>query len=114
MSKRRKEINEEDDIHTFYITNDGEEMFDSKSINSNETLENDIEYFKETIGFVTDCLRLNIRNAPKLNSDIVCVKELASKLIIDDTKSNEEWYFVSDDSGNCGFCMRKYIKLYEG
>lgn len=62
-------------------------------------------------GYVTDCLKLNIRKEPSLQADILCEVPVAAKLLIAPDTSTEEWFNVVTESGVDGFCMKKYVNI---
>lgn len=62
-------------------------------------------------GTVTDCFKLNIRKKPTLNSDVVSVVNLNASLDINESKSTMDWWFVADEDGNSGYCMKQYVKI---
>lgn len=77
--------------------------------------ENNLPEVKEpsyTSGFVTDCFKLNVRKKPDINSEVVCIKNLNSEFKVDEKKSTDLWYFVMDNEGHCGYCMKKYVRTY--
>lgn len=58
-------------------------------------------------GYVTGCPMLNVRSQP--NGDIVSIVKSGSKLMIDRSKSTNEWFSVCTEDGIEGFCMKKYV-----
>ena len=62
-------------------------------------------------GTVTACTKLNVRKMPKAGSDVVCVLDINSEVVIDEERSTEEFYRVTTASGREGFCMKKYISI---
>lgn len=60
---------------------------------------------------VTDCLRLNVREAPCPNSDVVTVIDASSHIVVDRSESTDEFYKVITETGAEGFCMRKFITI---
>ena len=62
-------------------------------------------------GYVTDCLKLNIRKEPSLNADILCEVPVNAKLAIAPDTSSEEWLSVVTETGVNGFCMAKYVNI---
>ena len=66
---------------------------------------------KEIIGFVTNCIKLNIRKEPNINSDVICIKTISSKLKVVDKCPDSGWYRVSDNNGIDGYCMKEYLAL---
>lgn len=83
-----------------------------------ETVEAVIEEKKEdkktasiSKGIVADCEKLNIRKAPKKDSEVTTIIDKGSKVTIDDDKSVGDWYRVRTDKNIWGYCMKQYIKL---
>ena len=62
-------------------------------------------------GRVADCVKLNVRRAPSVKATVVCVIDRDAEVIIDEGKSNAEWYSVCTTAGVNGFCMKKYITI---
>lgn len=63
------------------------------------------------IGAVSNCIRLNIREKPSLDSNVRCVVDFASELLIDTSKSTLDWFSVCTPAGIEGFCMKRYVNL---
>lgn len=61
-------------------------------------------------GFVSGCKRLNIRKKPNINSDVVCVVDAGTELLIIKSDSTNEWFEVIEADGEKGYCMKKYVK----
>ena len=61
--------------------------------------------------FFSDCEKLNIRNKPNMNGEIICVVAKGSIVVIYETESTDEWYKVCAENGAEGFCMRKFIEV---
>lgn len=72
--------------------------------------END-EGLPPVCGVVCDCPKLNVRKAPSTDAGIVCTIARDTNVVIDRSKSNDEWYFVCTETGVEGFCMTKYISV---
>lgn len=67
---------------------------------------------KTTIGIVSNCAKLNVRNKPALTADVVTVINVDETVSIDATKSNRDWFYVSVDNGGYGYngyCMKKFV-----
>lgn len=79
-----------------------------KNENSEHTDEISVE---RVVGVVSDCLRLNIRKEPKMDAPIVCVVNVLSELSIDPNNSTDEWFNVYTESGNTGFCLKKFVAV---
>ena len=89
-----------------------------------ETLEESIAEFDEAIdveeveeveeieeGNVIDCVNLNIREKPDLNSAVLCTVPASTKLLIDMAKSTMTWLYVYTESGIEGFCMKQFVGI---
>ena len=86
-----------------------------------ETLEESITKFDEAIdveeveeieeGIVIDCVNLNIREKPDLNSAVLCIVPASTKLLIDMAKSTMTWLYVYTESGIEGFCMKQFVGI---
>lgn len=62
-------------------------------------------------GVVANCFKLNVRSEPNPDSDVVCVIDPSTDLVIDDAASTEEFYKVCTASGAEGFCMKMFIRI---
>lgn len=64
---------------------------------------------KNVHGVVVNCSKLNIREEPTVESNVVCVLDVKSEIEIDVTKSDNEWFKVYTVTGIEGYCMRKFV-----
>ena len=71
-----------------------------------ETVQNDI-----VEGIVSNCKKLNIRKVPKPGSDIVCVVDAGTLLLIDQKESNKDFYKVTTEAGAEGFAMCQFVTI---
>lgn len=62
-------------------------------------------------GTVANCFRLNIRKKSSVEADVVSVVNVNSPVTIDESKSKNDWYFVTDSDGNSGYCMKQYVTM---
>lgn len=90
------EIDSEDNVEVTDVTKEIEE-----SISDVNTI----------TGIVSDCKKLRVRNAPGLDSDVICEIEAGSIVEIDEVNSTEEFYKVCTETGIDGYCMKKFIKV---
>ena len=60
-------------------------------------------------GIVAGCSKLNVRSKPAIDADILVVLEVNSEVVIDPTRSTNEWVKVTTAAGIDGFCMRKFV-----
>lgn len=76
-----------------------------KDITETEELSN------STIGIVSNCKKLRVRNYPGLEANVICEIEAGSKVEIDENESTEEFYKVCTETGIDGYCMKRFIKV---
>jgi ribulose 1,5-bisphosphate synthetase/thiazole synthase len=63
-------------------------------------------------GIVTNCSKLRVRKTPNANADnVICEIDANSEVIIDETKSTNEFYKVCTGAGFEGFCMKRFITV---
>ena len=72
-----------------------------------------VEEPKPVFGIVSGCAKLNIRNAPSLNGNVICTVNENTKLMLILEESTAEWYKVCNSAGLNGFCMKKYVTVKE-
>lgn len=73
---------------------------------------NNTDYKTEkVIGVVTDCLKLNIRQRPYKDSEVVAIVACLDELSIDIEASTNDWYAVCTVAGIEGFCMKKFVAV---
>ena len=65
----------------------------------------------ELIGYVTDCVKLNVREAASKDSNALCEIILNSKVIVDEENSTDDFYKVTTETGVEGYCMKQYINV---
>lgn len=69
---------------------------------------------KETItktGIVTDCIKLNVRELPNKDANILCEILVLTEVQINEEESTEEFFKICTATGVEGFCMKKYIVI---
>lgn len=69
---------------------------------------------KDVIGVVSDCVKLNVRKQAVANSDVICVIDADTEVIVDEAKSTNDFYRVKSIPGVkpfFGYCMKKYITV---
>lgn len=76
-----------------------------------ESVVEEVEMAETKIGSVTDCLLLNVRELPDKESNVLCVIECLTELLIDVTFEHDEFYKVCLETGVEGYCMKKFIAL---
>ena len=65
----------------------------------------------ELIGYVTECIKLNVREAASKESNVLCEILLNSKVIVDEKNSTEDFYKVTTETGVECYCMKQYINV---
>ena len=79
----------------------------------NESKEATKEADSTVVGYVSGCLKLNIREEGYPGANVVCVVPEKTALLIEVAESNDEWYKVYTETGMEGFCMKQYVTLSE-
>ena len=85
------------------------EVNESEEVTKEATKEAD----STVVGYVSGCLKLNIREEGYPGANIVCVVPEKTALLIEVAESNDEWYKVYTETGMEGFCMKQYVTLSE-
>lgn len=67
---------------------------------------------KTVNGKVINCAKLNVRENPSLDADIVCVLNVNAEIEINVEKTTNEWVNVYTETGIEGYCMRKYVEIH--
>ena len=62
------------------------------------------------MGIVVNCEKLNVRNEPDKNADIVQIIDASSKVEISLNDSTDEFYKVYTETGMSGYCKKQYVK----
>lgn len=60
-------------------------------------------------GFVNGCIKLNVRTNPTIDSEVVEIINESDEVTIKDVVN--EWYSVTTEDGNEGYCMSKFITV---
>lgn len=74
----------------------------------NETVDT-VTMPKTVSGVVVNCAKLNVREEPSANAEVVCVLDVMSEIKIDASKSDNEWFKICTATGVEGYCMRKFV-----
>lgn len=85
------------------------EVNESEEVTKEVTKEAD----STVVGYVSGCLKLNIREEGYPGANVVCVVPEKTALLIEVAESNDEWYKVYTEAGMEGFCMKQYVTLSE-
>ena len=89
------------------------EVNESEEVTKEVTKEATKEADSTVVGYVSGCLKLNIREEGYLGANVVCVVPEKTALLIEVAESNDEWYKVYTETGMEGFCMKQYVTLSE-
>lgn len=74
---------------------------------SNDEVEEVIDTPKSDI-YVVDCQYLNVRKEASKRSEVVCVLNKGTELLVDEAESTNEWLKVCAPGGAEGYCMRQF------
>lgn len=64
-----------------------------------------------TTGIVDNCFKLNIREKPSCESNIISVVNADTVLTVNKSKSVKDWFHITTMTGSSGYCMKKYITI---
>lgn len=67
------------------------------------------EVIKTLEGVVDGCSKLNVREQPRPDAEVVCQIDRFSKVEIYVEESTTDFYKVCTENGVDGFCMKKFI-----
>ena len=95
------------------VTEEVEEEIAEVNESEEVTKETTKEADNTVVGYVSGCLKLNIREEGYLGANVVCVVPEKTALLIEVAESNDEWYKVYTETGMEGFCMKQYVTLSE-
>ena len=87
-----------------------EETEEESEEETEEESEEDYSFKNMVNGKIYDCQKLNLREEPSKDSNVVEVLDESSILIVDKENSTEDFYKV-EVNGKNGYCMKKFIKL---
>lgn len=68
------------------------------------------EEVADTVGVVSGCHRLNVRNRPSTNAAIVTMVNEGDELVLEPCAS-DEFHKVTLANGVVGYCMKKFITV---
>ena len=57
-------------------------------------------------GVIANCVKVNVRSEPNLNASVVKVLNKGDSVVVDLSKSTDDFYAIDD-----GFCMKQYITI---
>lgn len=62
-------------------------------------------------GIVHNCVKLNVRKNPSIDSDVIAVINEQDKIKVKDVDTLSDWYFIQLPNGKEGFSMKKYVAI---
>ena len=62
-------------------------------------------------GIVHNCVKLNVRKNPSIDSDVIAVLNEQDQIKVKDVDTISDWYFIQLPNGEEGFSMKKYIAV---
>lgn len=62
-------------------------------------------------GYVANCERLNVRKEPNTDSEVVCIINKGTEVILESIGVINGFYRVNTAHGAEGYCMEKYIEI---
>ena len=62
-------------------------------------------------GIVHNCVKLNVRSNPSIDSDVIAVINEQDRIKVKDVDTLSEWYFIQLPNCEEGFSMKKYIAV---
>lgn len=62
-------------------------------------------------GIVHNCVKLNVRRNPSIESDVIAVLNEQDQIKVKDVDTLSDWYFIQLPNGEEGFSMKKYIAV---
>ena len=70
-----------------------------------------VEEPKFVIGKVVDCVKLNVREHPNTDAEVVCIIPEGTELQVDVDNYYDGWFRVYTAAGQEGFCMKQFINV---
>lgn len=65
----------------------------------------------ETLGVVTECMKLNVRKEPSLDAEILTEILIGTEVQVDISESTADFYKICTEAGVEGYCMRAHINV---
>lgn len=66
---------------------------------------------RKILGTVVNCIALNIRKKPSIDSEVVYTVKAGNDLVINNLNPAPDWYSVTEKYGFTGFVMSKYVEI---
>lgn len=74
-------------------------------------IEHDNVSTESIIGIVVNCEKLNVRYRPNTEAITICRANAGDELMIDLTKSTDDWFSVCTSMGIEGFCKKEFVEI---
>ena len=104
-----EEVTENTDNSESEVPESGKEVTEPTEEPTEEPKEQD-SFENIVSGKICDCQKLNLREEPSMESNIVEVLDVNSLLLIDLASSTEEFFKV-EFNGKFGYCVKKFVKV---
>lgn len=112
MSTASSEVKNDDSFMTSgYVNTNTKDAIIPESVTTVATSIVEPEISEPIEGFVSGCEKLNVREEPKKDADIVCIIEKDASVIIDVDDSTDSFYKVCTEAGAEGYCMKNFITI---
>ena len=108
MSKKNFRQNNPDNQDINEVTNNS--VNSENTVDSVEETANPVTVETTIYGLVFNCEKLNVREMPSKESNVLKVINKECKVKIDLSESSDEWVKVITSDVE-GFCMREFIKM---
>lgn len=102
-------LNFEEEVGENSINSD-EEVSETEEEPTEEPTEEDDAFENMVNGKIFDCQKLNLREEPSRDANVVEVLDESSILIVDKENSTEDFYKV-EVNGKIGYCVKKFVKI---
>ena len=70
-----------------------------------------VEESTKVLGVVTECAKLNVRQEPSTDAEVVTTIMIGTEVMVDVAESTEDFYKVCTGAGVEGYCMKKFINI---
>lgn len=106
--EQKREENPAEETFVTGMTVEGDDEAVTQEVE--ETTEETVEEETRTIGVVSGCEKLNVRNRPSTNAAIVTTVKKGDELVLEPCAS-DEFHKVTLANGVVGYCMKKFITV---
>jgi hypothetical protein len=62
-------------------------------------------------GVVVGCVKLNVREHPSADADVLCMLPVMSQVLVDLENKYDDWFHVFTAAGQEGYCMKRFIEV---